>query len=100
MTGQYWITLVDVLNHTPEAQFKEAIESVFNVESYLHYLAVEALVGHWDGYSYNKNNFYLYENDDTGLVEFIPYDVDNTFGIDWVGGDWGQPQCARLGYSR
>jgi hypothetical protein len=25
----------------------------------------------------------------TGKVEFIPYDVDNTFGMDWVNRDWG-----------
>ena len=80
---------VTVLNNTPADQFEEAIEEVFNVWSYLRYLAVEALTGHWDGYSYNKNNFYLYENDSSGLVEFIPYDVDNTFGIDWVNRDWG-----------
>lgn len=80
---------IKVLNNTPANDFEEAIENVFNVNSYLHYLAVEALTGHWDGYSYNKNNYYLYENNDTGLIEFIPYDVDNTFGIDWIGGDWG-----------
>jgi len=80
---------VKVLNNTAEDDFEEAIEEVFNVESYLKYLAVEVLTGHWDGYSYNKNNYYLYENNSTGLVEFIPYDVDNTFGIDWVGRDWG-----------
>ena len=79
---------VEVLNTTPDDEFEEAIEKVFNVQNYLRYLAIEALSGHWDGYSYNKNNYYLYENN-TGLIEFIPYDVDNTFGIDWIGGDWG-----------
>ena len=79
---------IDVLNDTPYAEFEEAIESVFNVNGYLKVLAAEALTGHWDGYSYNQNNFYLYENDNTGLIEFIPYDVDNTFGMDWVNRDW------------
>jgi spore coat protein CotH len=81
---------VHVLNNSPDEEFEGALEEVFNVEKYLKYLAVEALTGHWDGYSYNKNNFYLYENDDTGLIELMPYDVDNTFGIDWIGGDWGK----------
>ena len=80
---------VNILNHTANDEFEEAIEKVFNVDTYLKYLAIEALTGHWDGYSYNMNNFYLYENNETGLIEFIPYDVDNTFGIDWIGGDWG-----------
>lgn len=80
---------VEVLNTTPSSSLATELEKVFNVDRYIRYLAVEALVGHWDGYSYNKNNFYLYENDTTGLVEFIVYDVDNTFGIDWVERDWG-----------
>lgn len=80
---------VRVLNTTPSSSLAAELEKVFNVDRYIRYLAVEALVGHWDGYSYNKNNFYLYENDTTGLVEFIAYDVDNTFGIDWVDRDWG-----------
>lgn len=82
---------VDVLNNTSDEAFQVEIEKVFNVQPYIRYLAVEALIGHWDGYSYNKNNFYLYENPDTGLIEFMPYDTDNTFGINWLGddNDWG-----------
>ncbi len=79
---------VDVLNNTSNEDFQVEIEKVFNVQPYIRYLAVEALIGHWDGYSYNKNNFYLYENPDNGLIEFMPYDTDNTFGIDWVNRDW------------
>jgi spore coat protein H len=81
-------TFVKVLNNTPDANFQTEIEKVFNVDGYLKQLAVEALLGHWDGYSYNKNNFYLYYNSQTSLVEFIPYDADNTWGIDWVDRDW------------
>lgn len=80
---------VNVLNNTAAAHLETELEAVFNVQSYLRYLAVEALTGHWDGYSYNQNNFYLYENPESGLVEFIPYDTDNTFGMDWVNRDWG-----------
>ncbi len=80
---------VSVLNSTPSSIFVAEIEKVFDVDSYIRYLAVEALIGHWDGYSYNQNNYYLYENSESGLIEFIPYDLDNTFGIDWIGRDWG-----------
>lgn len=80
---------VEVLNTTSEANFQEEIEKIFDVQLFIRYLAVEAIVGHWDGYSYNQNNFYLYENPDDGLIKFMPYDVDNTFGLDWVGRDWG-----------
>ncbi len=80
---------VEVLNGTSDALFPAEIEKVFNVDRYLRQLAVEALLGHWDGYSFNKNNFYLFYNGQTGKVEYFPYDVDNTWGIDWVGQDWG-----------
>jgi hypothetical protein len=81
---------VFVLNksYSTTADFQAAIESVFDVDRYLRQLAVEAMLGHWDGYSYNKNNFYIYYNAQTQLIEFIPYDGDNTWGIDWVNRDW------------
>ncbi|MFK7954283.1 MAG: CotH kinase family protein [Ekhidna sp.] len=82
-------SFVKVLNSTPSADFQIEIEKVFNVDSYLRQLAVEAVLGHWDGYSYNQNNFYLFYDAETELVEFIPYDADNTWGIDWIDRDWG-----------
>ena len=80
---------ITILNNTAIGELPQKLEAVFNVNSYLRYMAMEVLTGHWDGYSYNKNNFYLYHNQATGKFEFIPYDTDNTFGIDWFGKDWG-----------
>lgn len=79
---------VKVLNNTSNTNFKAQIEKVFNVDSYLRQMAVEAVLGHWDGYSYNQNNFYLFYDAQTKLIEFIPYDADNTWGIDWIDRDW------------
>ncbi len=79
---------IDVLNNTPIAQLPCVLEKVFNVQDYLKIAATDVLTGNWDGYIYNKNNFYLYRNAASGLFEYIPYDVDNTFGIDWFGIDW------------
>jgi spore coat protein H len=79
---------IAILNNTPIADLDTELEPVFNVNAYLKHLALEILTGHWDGYSYNMNNFYLYHNTLTGKFEFLPYDIDNTFGIDWMGQDW------------
>jgi hypothetical protein len=49
---------------------------------------MEILMGQWDGYAYNKNNFFLYERPSDGKFIFIEYDLDNTFGIDWFNIDW------------
>jgi spore coat protein H len=81
---------VKVLNQTPDASFRVEIEKVLDVDKTIKFMAVEALTGHWDSYSYLKNNIYIYENPQSGLIEIIPYDCDNTFGIDWVGSDWAK----------
>ncbi|SDC30876.1 CotH kinase family protein [Williamwhitmania taraxaci] len=79
---------IGILNNSSITELPQKLEQVFNVNSYLKYMAMEVLTGHWDGYSYNKNNFYLYHNQATNKFEFIPYDLDNTFGIDWFGINW------------
>ena len=79
---------VHVLNTTSTSSFATEIEKVFNVDKYLRQLAVEALIGHWDGYSYNMNNYYLFYNGEEKRFEYFPYDADNTWGIDWVNRDW------------
>ena len=79
---------VEILNNSSEVNFKTEIESVFGVDGFLRQMAVEAVIDHWDGYSYLNNNYYLYYNPLGSKFEFIAYDTDNTFGIDWVDRDW------------
>ncbi len=81
---------IDVLNNTGSDSLVFKLNYIFNIQSYLKYLAFECITGNWDGYSYNKNNFYLYHNQDSDKFEFIPYDLDNTFGIDWFNIDWAK----------
>lgn len=78
---------IRVLNQTPANQIYCALDTLLNVEDYLLNLAIDITAGHWDGY-YNKNNFYLYNNQRDKRFEYIPYDTDNTFGIDWMGINW------------
>ena len=78
---------IDVLNNTTFADFECELEKVFNVDAYLKVMAFDILTSNWDGPIFNKNNFYLYHNQATGKFEYIPFDLDNTFGIDWFIGD-------------
>ncbi|GAB5407719.1 MAG: hypothetical protein BalsKO_00840 [Balneolaceae bacterium] len=63
-------------------------------------MAVDILTGNWDNYWYNQNNYYLYFNPEDNRFEFIPYDYDNTFGIDWVGQDWGERDVNNWGQNK
>ncbi|GAB5534692.1 MAG: hypothetical protein Rubg2KO_09410 [Rubricoccaceae bacterium] len=80
---------IGTLNRTPSAIFPQEIEEVLDVNGYLRALAMDILTGNWDGYAYNNNNFYLYNDPELGLFRYIPYDLDNTLGIDFLGRDWG-----------
>lgn len=79
---------IGVLNNSPLNQLYQELPKVFNVETYLSAIVMDIFTGNWDGPIYNKNNFYLYNNPESGLFEYIPYDLDNTFGIDWFGVNW------------
>jgi spore coat protein H len=81
---------IDVLENSPDDKLICDLEALFNTYDYLKIMAADIFCGDWDGYVYNKNNFYLYNNTATGKMEYIPYDVDNTFGIDWFNIDWAQ----------
>lgn len=79
---------IDVLNNTSNDEMVCKLDEVFNVYDYLKAIAVDILTGNWDGPIYNKNNYYLYHNTTSGKFDYIPYDLDNTLGIDWFGIDW------------
>lgn len=78
---------IDVLNNAPIGDLPCALETLFDVDAYLKVAAGEILLGHWDNYIGNKNNFYLYERSTDGRLMYIPYDMDNTMGIQWFG-EW------------
>ncbi|MFN4952200.1 MAG: CotH kinase family protein [Flavobacteriales bacterium] len=82
------VHFIDVLNNSSIAEFPCAIQEVIDVELLLNSLAFQILVGQWDGYTFNKNNYYLYQRPSDGKFVFLEYDLDNTFGVDWIGIDW------------
>ncbi len=79
---------ITVLNSSSDLNLVCNLNGVFNTYDYLKVIAADIFCGNWDGYIYNKNNYYLYHNTESGKMEYIPYDLDNTFGIDWFGVDW------------
>jgi CotH kinase protein/Lamin Tail Domain/Secretion system C-terminal sorting domain len=89
--------LIDVINNTGSFLLKDSLESALRLTDFIKYLAVNIMTGSWDDYRYLRNNYYLYHDPIIDQFRFIPYDYDNTFGIDWVGGSsWGDPNWARI----
>ena len=64
-------------------EFHDWIAEVCDVRLLLRTYAVNVVVGMWDDYWNNCNNFYIYFNSsdkDNYKFFFIPYDYDNTLG--------------------
>lgn len=67
------------LNTKTGTDFKNWISSVTDVDFFLKTYAANVMLGMWDDYWNNGNNFYFYFDSD-GKAYFIPYDYDNSLG--------------------
>ncbi|MCE2450818.1 MAG: CotH kinase family protein [Candidatus Latescibacteria bacterium] len=56
----------------------EALADIIDIDRFLTFWATEVLIGHWDGYAGNRNNFYVYREPDAPFV-FIPWGADQVF---------------------
>ena len=81
------VTLITAL-YSPQSMFQVNVEPLLIYQNMLKALAIDVATGNWDDYAYNKNNYFLYINPNTHKCDFITYDADNTFGIDWLNIDW------------
>jgi len=57
----------------------EKIQQYVELDSFLKLWTAEVLIGHWDSYSGNRNNFYLYQNPKTQKLHFLPWGPDSVF---------------------
>ncbi len=55
------------------------VNELVDVPQFLKFMAVESLIGFWDGYAQNQNNYYLYRNPTNAKYYFIPWGADCNF---------------------
>lgn len=55
------------------------LESAVDIDAFLRYWVVESLIGFWDGYTNNQNNFFVYENPKNSRLYWIPWGTDSAF---------------------
>ncbi|HTF59128.1 MAG TPA: CotH kinase family protein, partial [Actinomycetes bacterium] len=79
------------------AAFRQSVEDVLNVRAFLRWAGVNVLIGSWDNYFATPSNYFLYNSgrrgDERGFMAspyftFIPWDYDNSFGIDFFDTRW------------
>lgn len=72
-----WSSLIhfmDVLNHAPDASFKNEILAVFDVHEYLEILAFDLAINNLDWYGSAGRNYYIVEVDDK--FHWLPWDYN------------------------
>ncbi len=58
----------------------EALGEIVDLDRFLSFWATEVLVGHWDGYAGDRNNYHFYR-EPNGPFVFIPWGTDDTFHL-------------------
>lgn len=71
---------------TTPAVWREELETVFDVDGFLKYLAVNGIIQNWDTYGRMIHNYYLYNNPETGKLTWIPWDNNEALQTGKQGG--------------
>jgi hypothetical protein len=82
------VKLISSLDQYSGDALKAELEPLFNVQQYLKALAVDVMSGNWDGYAGDKNNYFLYRDQVSGRFEYLPFNLENSLGIDFREVDW------------
>jgi spore coat protein CotH len=70
--------LAEIVSNGSDFSLAE-LEQLVDVDSFIRYWAIESLIGFWDGYAANQNNYFLYDNPADGKFRFSPWGADSTF---------------------
>ena len=55
------------------------VDALVDIDGFIRMWAVESLMSHWDSYTANRNNFYVYVHPTTHKMHFIPWGPDSIF---------------------
>jgi len=65
---------------TDPGAWRAKLETIFDVDAFLEWLAISAVLQHWDTYGGMSHNFYLYHDADTDQLTWISWDHNHVLG--------------------
>jgi len=75
--------LYDIINSSTRTSdgnaWKTSLEAVFDVDTYMKWLAANTVIQNWDTYGRMSHNYYLYNNPENNLLTWIPWDNNEAF---------------------
>ena len=59
--------------------YEQGIGELVDLDAFYRFWVLEGLLGFWDGYSANRNNYFFYLNPETDKFHFLPWGADSLF---------------------
>lgn len=76
---QFYTALNSEKRTSDPSAWRSDLESIFDVNEFITWLATNTVIQNWDTYGSMAHNFYLYTNPSTGQITWIPW--DNNFAL-------------------
>jgi len=70
--------LVAILDSTSVDRADKLAKHV-DIDEFLKFWTAEVMLGHWDGYAGNRNNYFVYWHPDRSRFVFLPWGTDGSF---------------------
>jgi spore coat protein H len=86
--------LTEVVDTVPDERLEAALQAHLDLPALLRGYALDAVLGHWDGFAFNLNNYYLYRRPYDDRFIFLPHGADQL--VDREGFDPLRSPTARL----
>lgn len=74
--------LAAVITDAPDTEFEAQVRPLLDLDTFITGYAIDAVFFHWDGYSYNTNNFYMYHRPSDDRFIFMPHGMDQL--LQWL----------------
>src|SRR3954454_21267099 len=71
--------LIDACREKDNGKRWERLGKILDIERFMSFCAMEAIMCHWDGYNFNRNNYCLYKDPSTGKISFFLHGMDQMF---------------------
>ncbi len=71
--------LIALLDESSDRALEAKLAKVIDLDEFYDFWAMESLLGFWDGYTGNKNNYFVYLHPVTNRFHFIPWGADMLF---------------------
>ena len=79
-------TIHSSLRTSDPTSWRSTMNSYLNMDDYLKYMAVNFSIQNWDTYGRMPHNYYLYNDPNTGQLNWIPWDNNEAFEEGKMGG--------------